>query len=284
MEKKNFWFFEPASINENIRIGLFVKKKLFSKKTPFQKIDIFDSTACGKILVIDGLIQVTQADEFIYHEMISHLPLLAHPDPKKILIIGGGDGGVLREILKHPVDEVIMVEIDEAVIDACKKIIPEISQDAFKNRRAKIVIGDGFEFLKKNSDLFDLIVVDSCDPHGPAKKLFDQKFYQNVRASLREDGIAIYQSGLAFSQEEVKRVFRINCGVFPVVEIFLAAIPSYGSGPFTFTIASKNYVPSKVNSDELQKKIGRIGLKTRYYNPYIHQASFVLPNFIKEYL
>ncbi|MBI4709065.1 MAG: polyamine aminopropyltransferase [Candidatus Portnoybacteria bacterium] len=282
---KNFWLLESASLYKTVKLGLAIKRKIFSKKTPYQKIEIVDSLGFGKVLFIDGLVQTTQADEFIYHEMISHVPLLLHPNPKKVLIIGGGDGGVLREVLKHPVKEAIMVEIDQDVIRACERFMPEISEGAFQNKNAKIIIDDGFKFVKNQKDAFDLIIVDSCDPLGPAKKLFNPEFYKNVYLALKKEGVAVFQSGSTFMQQkELRAFFEKNKSYFPFVRMYLTAIPTYEGGFYGFTLVSKKINPDKEGLAAVEKKFKNLNLKTKYYNPQIHFASFVLPNYIKDYL
>lgn len=171
--KKSKWFFEenvPYDFSE-VEIGMKVKKKLYSGRSPFQKIEVYDTFAFGKMLVLDGIVQTSEKDEFIYHEMLCHPPMFLHERPKKILIIGGGDGGSLKEILKHKVEKVWLVEIDKKVIDICKKNLPFISKNAFKNKKAEIVITDGKEFIKSRKNFFDVIILDLSDPTSPGKDL-----------------------------------------------------------------------------------------------------------------
>jgi len=262
-----------------------IKKKVYSKKSEFQDILICDSFAYGRMLLLDGLTQVTEADEFIYHEMIVHVPLIIHKNPRKILIIGGGDGGALKQSLLHKSAEITVVEIDKEVPFLCQKYLPKICGQVFKNKRAKIIIGDGFKFIKECKQAFDIIIVDSCDPIGPAKKLFSQEFYQNVFQALKDDGLAVYQSGSLFAQcQEIKQIFFRNKKFFPFVNIYLLDVPSYGEGAYVFTLASKKINPLKVSLNQIRNKFNKISGKTKYYNPEVHLASFVLPQFIKEHL
>jgi spermidine synthase len=282
--KKGSWFYEPSSIYETSKIAFRVKEELFHKSSKFQDIRIVDSFLFKKVLLIDGLVQTTEADEFIYHEMMAHIPLLSHPSPKKVLIIGGGDGGVLREALNHKEINLTMVEIDGAVIEACRKFLPEINRKAFEDKRAEIVIDDGFKYIKEHKNSFDIIIVDSCDPHGPAQRLFDKNFYKSVYDSLKKDGIAVYQSGFAFIQKNtLENIITSNKKFFPFVDLYLVSIPSYGGGFYAFTLASKKINPAKIDLKKIEKKFKKLNIKTKYYNPQIHLASFSLPNYVKEY-
>lgn len=281
--KKNFWIDEL--LFNDWRQGLKMKKELFGKKTDFQKIQIFDSYRFKKVLMLDGIVQTTEADEFIYHEMMAHIPLFLHGNPKKVLIIGGGDGGVLREVLKHPVKQAVMVEIDGEVVKACEKIMPAISAGAFHDARAEIIIDDGIKFVRDHANEFDAIIVDSSDPIGPACGLFSGDFYSNVKKCLAKNGVAIFQSGSAFMQpEESADIFRVNKKIFPFVNLILPAIPTYCGGFFALTLVSKNKNPEKAAIGEISKRFKKLKLKTKYYNPQIHFSSLVLPNYIGDRL
>lgn len=281
--KKNTWVDEL--LFDDFRQRFKIKKELFNKKSPFQKIKIFDSYRFKKILTLDNIIQTTEADEFIYHEMMSHVPLFLHPNPQKVLIIGGGDGGVLREVLKHPIKKAVIVEIDGEVIKACEKIMPAISGGAFQDARAEIIVDDGIKFVRDHANEFDAIIVDSSDPIGPACGLFSHNFYSDVKKCLTKNGVAIFQSGSAFMQPgESRDIFRVNKKIFPFVKLVLPAIPTYYGGFFALTLVSKAENPEKIKIDKISKRFNALKPKTKYYNPRIHFSSLVLPNFINDHL
>jgi spermidine synthase len=279
---KEMWFYE--SLFPLVKLGLKVKENLVSKKSLYQKIDILDTYEFGRVLVLDGIVQTTERDEFIYHEMLSHLAMLSHPHPKTVLIIGGGDGGILREVLKYPVREVFLVEIDEKVIELSKTYLSSICRNSFNDRRANIIIDDGANFIKEGKGKFDVVIIDSSDPIGPAKVLFSSKFYREASNALsNDDGIFTQQTGSSFLQrEEFPYVYKKLKKVFPFVTIFLTAVPTYVGGFFSFVFASKGIDPRKVRLSKIEKRYKKFKLKTRYYNPEIHHSSFVLPTYIKE--
>jgi len=279
---KEVWFYE--SLFPLVRLGFKVKKTLASKKSPYQKIKILDTYEFGRVLVLDGIVQTTEADEFIYHEMLSHLPMLSHPHPERVLIIGGGDGGILREVLKHPVKEVFLVEIDKEVIEFSKTYLPAICRNSFDDRRTNIIIDDGANFVKEWKGKFDVVIIDSSDPIGPAEVLFSSKFYRDVCNALSNgDGIFAQQTGSSFLQrEEFPYVYKRLKKIFPFVTVFLSAVPTYVGGFFSFVFASKGIDPLRVCLSEIEKRYEKFKLRTRYYNPEIHHASFVLPTYIKE--
>ncbi len=275
----NNWFFEKPlpGIPENLKIGFKVKRKVFSGRSPYQKIEVFDTFQFGRILVLDGIVQLSKSDEFIYHEMISHLPLLCHPNPKKILIIGGGDGGVIREVLKHPVREVNLVDIDKKVIEISQKYLPFVPKKAFKDKRVKIFIEDGLLFIKKYKNYFDVIIIDSTDPNGPSLPLFTKNFYQDVSDSLKKNGIMVAQTGSFYLQlSQIKKIFKILKKIFPFVKIYWAPIPAYQSSAYIFISGSKKNL-DKIDFKKIKEKYKKLNLKTKYYSPEIHFASLVLP-------
>jgi len=276
------WFYE--SLFPLVKLGLKVKEILVSNKSEYQKISILDTYQFGKVLVLDGVVQTTERDEFIYHEMLTHLPMLSHPNPERVLIIGGGDGGILREVLKYPVKEVFLVEIDEKVIEFSKTHLSAICRNSFDDRRANIIIDDGVNFVKKGKGKFDVLIVDSSDPMGPAKVLFSSKFYKDVFNIISHDyGIFAQQTGSSFLQrEELPHVYRRLKKIFPFVGTFLTAVPTYVGGLFSFVFASKGIDPLKIRLSEIEKRYEKLKLKTRYYNPKIHLASFALPTYIRE--
>lgn len=254
-----------------------VKETLVTKKTPFQELAILDTDALGRMLVLDGIIQTTIKDEYVYHEMITHIPLLAHKNPKKVLVVGGGDGGAIREILKHPsIEKAVLCEIDKEVIEQCKKYLPEISC-ALEDPRCEIFIGDGIKYVHEHKNEFDVIIVDSTDPFGAAEGLFGGSFYKEISECLTEDGIFVAQTETPFYLPEVvKRVFNDAKEVFPITKLFMAAIPTYPSGYWSFTIGSKKYDPENVDLSNT------LDLDTKYYTKRIHKASFVLPKYVED--
>jgi spermidine synthase len=280
----NKWFFEgdvPYD-NSRTRIGIEVKKKLYSGKSPYQKIDVFDTYCFGRILVLDGVLQTSEEDEFIYHEMLCQTPLFLHPNPKKVLIIGGGDGGSLEEVLKHKVEDVQMIEIDKKVIEVSKKYLPLVSKGVFDNKKAKIIIDDGKEYVKRNVNFFDIIILDLSDPGGPSKDLISSKFYKNIEKALKKDGIVSIQSGSFSCQPKLVSIIfnRIN-KIFPWVEIRRAVVPSYQAGEYSFIIGSKNNL-DKITLKNLEAKFKKTKLSLSYYSPKIHFSSLVLPRYLKE--
>lgn len=279
------WFLETSfpGVRRCKRDSFLIKKEIFKGKTKFQSIHIFESPGFGKILALDGIIQLSQSDEFIYHEMIAHAPLFTHPDPKRLLVVGGGDGGVLREAAKHPLREMHLVDIDKDVVGLCRKQLPFISKGAFSDKRTRLFFEDGRKFIARHKDYFDIIVVDSTDPVGPGKVLFQRDFYKNVFEALTKDGIAIFQLGpfLDFNliikptAEKLKKF----CSHINTVRL---PMPSYSCGcEYCFMLASKSVNPAKaglsVLKERLEKSLGNKEKTLKYYTPEIHLASFVPP-------
>jgi len=282
--KKN-WFFEDF-IPEGPTFstwGVIIEKEIYSGKSKFQKIDIFDTKEFGRILTLDGMIQLSTKDEFVYHEMLTHPALFYHPRPEKILIIGGGDGGVLREVLKHPVKKVFLVDIDEKVIEVSKKYLPSVSRGAFRDKRTEIVIEDGLKFIKKYKNYFDIIIVDSTDYFGPAKKLGEVRFYKDVSRALKADGVFTAQT--AYFQEKFAKNVRKNIKkVFPLFKIHRAFVGCFPFDEHTFSIGSKKINFDKVSFEKITKRFKKLNLKTKYYSPKIHFSSAVLPKYLEEKL
>jgi len=254
-----------------------VKETLVRKKTQYQDLAIVDTEIFGRMLVLDGIVQTTVKDEFVYHEMITHIPLFTHPNPKKVLVVGGGDGGAIREILKHKsVEKAVLCEIDGDVIEECKKYLPEISC-ALDDPRCEIFVGDGIQYVKEHKNEFDVIIVDSTDPFSIAEGLFGGNFYKDIYNALTEDGIFVAQTETPFYlPETVKKVFNDARNIFPITKLFMAAIPTYPGGYWSFTIGSKKYDPTQVDTTKIPE------LDTKYYTPEIHKACFVLPKYIQE--
>lgn len=268
------WFTEKQT--ENISISCRVERTLHVERSKFQDIALLETPQFGRMLVLDNAIQTTIEDEFIYHEMIAHVPLFTHPNPQKVAVIGGGDGGAIREIIKHPsVEKAYLVEIDEKVIEVSKKYLPEISC-ALEDERAEVLVEDGIKFIKEHKGEFDVIMVDSTDPVGPAVGLFTKEFYQSIFDALKEDGLFVAQTESPFFNKAfITRVFKDINSIFPIAKPYLYSVPTYPSGLWSFTMGSKKYDPLNIPSGRI------IDLDTKYYCDEIHKAAFALPRFVK---
>lgn len=255
-----------------------VREVLYREQSAHQDLIVFESAAWGRVLALDGVIQTTTGDEFVYHEMLVHVPLLAHGRVEDVLIVGGGDGGCLRETLRHkPVRSVTQVEIDASVIAFCRRYLPSLSDGAFDDPRAEIVIADGAEFVRGTDRRFDLVIVDSTDPHGPGAVLFTREFYAGVRALLRPGGVMATQCGnpairpdeLAFTQE------RQRAAGFAVVDYYFAAVPTYIGGSMALGFATDDPARLALRPSDLAARDLPAGL--RYYTPEMHVAAFAHP-------
>ncbi len=275
------WYTEEHT--KDVRFSIKVKEHLFSAQSDFQQIDIFDSEEFGRFLTIDGLMMLTEKDEFIYHETIAHTPMAVHPNTKKVLVIGAGDGGVIRELTRYEIIEKIdLVEIDELVIKASKQYLPQTAQK-FNDPRVKIYIQDGLKFVRSKVDEYDLIIVDSTDPIGPGEGLFTREFYGNCFNALKEDGIMVNQHESPFYKHTTLAMQRAHKRIkesFPIAMVYQAHIPTYPSGYWLFGFASKKHHPLK----DLNQSWADNGIKTKYYNLELHKGSFALPNYVKELL
>jgi spermidine synthase len=254
-----------------------VRETLVRKQTEYQDLAIVESDRFGRMLLLDGIVQTTIADEYVYHEMISHIPLFTHPNPEKVLVVGGGDGGAIREVLKHPsVKKAVLCEIDRCVVEECMKYLPEISCE-LENPRCEVFIGDGIKYVHEHKNEFDVIIVDSTDPFGAAEGLFGGSFYKEISECLTKDGIFVAQTETPFYLPEVvRKVFSDAREVFPVTKLFMAAIPTYPGGYWSFTIGSKLYDPEEADVPK------ELGFETRYYTPKLHRACFALPKYVEE--
>ncbi len=282
--KRDIWFTER---DDKIALSLKHEGRLFSSQSQYQKVEIYDTLAYGKMLTLDGMVMTTEKDEYVYHEMIAHIPMLSHQDPKKILVIGAGDGGTVRELLKHErVEEIVMVEIDQVVIDACKLHLPDISI-ALKNSKLNLLVEDGIEFVKQSqNESYDVVIVDSTDPVGPGEGLFSREFYENVYRILKSDGILVTQSeSPRFNQKVFQEIYECYRGIFgrEHVHCYLVAIPSYPTGNWSFSISTKGS-NSPIEVDKERVKMFCDGEKLKYYNEDIHFACFALPNYVRELL
>ena len=249
-----------------------------------QDLLIFHNPCFGRVMVLDGIVQTTEGDEFIYHEMLAHVPLFAHGAARRVLIVGGGDGGMLREVLRHrEVERVVQVEIDTAVIDTCREHLPNHSRGAFDEPRAEIVIADGARFVAETAERFDTVICDSTDPIGPGAALFGAEFYAGCRRCLAPGGVLVTQNGVPFFQSEEARDTARELGrLFRDWHFFSAAVPTYAGGIMLFGWASDDESLRTVPVAMLRERYAAAGFRTRYYNPEIHQASFALPQYVRE--
>lgn len=261
-----------------------IDKMLHEVRTEHQHLVIFENARMGRVMALDGVIQTTEADEFIYHEMLTHVPILAHGLAKRVLIIGGGDGGMLREVTKHrSVEHITMVEIDATVVDMCKQFLPNHSRGAYDDPRLNLVIDDGMRFVATTAEKFDVIISDSTDPIGPGEVLFSENFYEACRRCLNDGGILVTQNGTPFMQlGEVQTTAKRMNGLFSDWHFYQAAVPTYIGGAMTFAWGSTNADYRKLPLETLRQRYAGSGIVTRYYNADIHQAAFALPQYVLE--
>jgi spermidine synthase len=276
------WYTEQHT--ENVRFSIKVDSHLISANSEFQRIDIFQSKEFGRFLTLDGLMMVTEKDEFIYHDMIVHVPMATNPNIKNVLVIGAGDGGTVRELTRYDsVQNIDMVEIDKMVVDVCKKYLPQTACK-LDDPRVKLYFEDGLKFVRTKENTYDLIIVDSTDPFGPGEGLFTREFYGNCFKALKDDGILVNQHESPYYEgyaQSMQRAHKRIKEFFPVCRVYQAHIPTYPSGHWLFGFASKKYDPL---TDMDAQAWNSLGLKTRYYNTEIHKGSFALPNYVKELL
>ncbi len=276
------WFSERHT--KGVKFSIKVDRQLFSGHSEFQRIDIFDSQEFGRFLALDGYMMLTEKDEFIYHEMIVHVPMAVHPHVKKVLVIGAGDGGVIRELCRYEtIESIDMVEIDELVVEVSKKYLPTTAC-SLDDPRVHIYYQDGLKFVRTKENEYDLIIVDSTDPFGPGEGLFTKEFYGNCYKALNETGIMVNQHESPFYHEDAVAMQRAHKRIvesFPISRVYQAHIPTYPSGHWLFGFASKKYHPVK---DFQKTKWNVRQLKTRYYNTGIHVGAFALPTYVEELL
>ncbi len=258
-----------------------VSRILFRQKTEHQDIVVFEVPRLGRVMALDGVVQVCESDEFIYHEMLAHVPILAHGNVRSVLIIGGGDGGMLREVLKHDIERVTMVEIDRGVVDLCCEYMPMISAGAFDDPRVELVIADGVQFMADDTRIFDVIVIDSTDPIGPGECLFSEAFYADCLRRLAPDGIIVTQNGVPFAQkEELRSTWKKFLPLFKDTGFYMAAVPTYIGGMMALGWGTNNPAHRQCSVTELAERFTAAHLKTRYYTPDVHKASFALPRYV----
>ncbi|OAG78528.1 Spermidine synthase [Acetobacter malorum] len=266
-----------------------VKQELARTTSPFQDIVVFESESHGRVLLLDGVVQITEGDEFVYQEMLTHVPLFTHAAPRNVLIIGAGDGGVLRRVLEHPgVEKAVMVEIDGAVIELSKKYLPNIAGDAWNDPRAEVIVGDGIDYVARAADAsFDAIIVDSTDPIGVGEVLFTDSFYEHCARVLTAEGLIVNQCGVPFMQaDELHETSLRRAKFFPHVSAYVAAVPTYVGGFMTLGIASKGKSPAGQDVAAVRARAQEAGIlgKTQYWTPEIHVGAFNLPPYIAKHL
>jgi spermidine synthase len=268
------WYTEKQT--PNLGFSCKITRTLHTERTAYQDLAIIDTVQFGKMLVLDGMVMTTEADEFVYHEMISHVALNTHPQPKRVLVVGGGDGGVIREILKHKtVEQAVLAEIDNRVVELSQEYLPGIA-GSLTDSRVVLAIGDGVEHVRRSKNQYDVIIIDSTEPIGPAVGLFSREFYQDVYRALTADGIMVAQSESPFVNQDVIQMIHANLkGVFPIKYLYMASIPTYPSGLWSFTIASKQYDPLQADPHKFA------AMDTKYYTPELHFGAFKLPRFVE---
>mgnify|MGYP001335987528 CR=1 FL=1 len=253
----------------------------YDSETEHQRLRVFENGTFGRVLTLDDVVQTTEGDNFIYHEMLTHVPILAHGAAKRVCIIGGGDGGMAREVLKHAsVEHVTMVEIDAGVVEFSKEYLPQLSQGAFDDARLNLVIADGAQFIRETEGGFDVIIVDSTDPVGPGEVLFTDTFYGHAKRALSEGGILVTQNGVPFLQgEELTNTMRAFKALFSDATCYLATVPTYAGGPMAFGWGTDS-AARDVALGDLKKRFEISGLTPDYYTPEVHKAAFALPGYV----
>ena len=276
------WFTERHT--PSVKFSIKVDRQLYTAQSEFQRIDVFDSKEFGRFLTLDGYMMLTEKDEFIYHEMMVHVPMAVHPNARRVLIIGAGDGGVVRELTRyHQIEHIDLVEIDELVVEVCKKYLPQTAC-RLDDERVHIYYEDGLKFIRSKENEYDLIIVDSTDPFGPGEGLFTKEFYGNCYKALKEDGIMVNQHESPFYDEDAAAMQRAHKRIvesFAISKVHQAHIPTYPSGHWLFGFASKKYHPLK----DLREAAWNLkGLSCNYYTTTLHKGAFYLPAYVEQML
>ena len=269
------WFTEKQT--DHFGITMKINKTLHTEQTDFQKLDMVETEEWGNMLLLDDMVMTSEKDEFVYHEMVAHIPLFTHPNPEYVLVVGGGDGGVIREVLKHPsVKKATLVDIDGKVIEYSKQFLPSIA-GKLEDPRVDVQVGDGFMHIAEAESQYDVIMVDSTEPVGPAVNLFTKGFYAGISKALKEDGLFVAQSDNPwFKAELIASVQKDVKEIFPITKLYMANIPTYPSGLWCFTLGSKKYDPLAVAEERFHE------IDTKYYTKELHKAAFVLPKFVED--
>jgi len=277
----DLWFSESHS--ENVRFQIKIDKHLYAGASEFQRIDIMESVELGRVLALDGLLMLTEQDEFIYHEMIVHVPMAVNPDIKNVLVIGAGDGGTVKRLIQYKsIQSITVAEIDSLVVEKCREFFPALTA-SFDDPRVHLVFADGLKYVRNFESAFDLIIVDSTDPFGPGEGLFTREFYGSCHKALTADGIMVNQHESPFYdcyKDTVRRTHNLLKAFFAVTEVYQAHIPTYPSGHWLFGFSSKQYRGTELNAARWE----RLGLPCRYYNTALHKGAFALPVYAKELL
>ncbi len=275
------WFSEYHS--KDTKLSIRVNEQLYSGQSEFQRIDVFESPEFGRFLTLDGIMMLTEKDEFIYHEMITHVPMAVNPDIRRVLVIGAGDGGTVRELTRYDsIEHIDMVEIDEEVVKVCRKYIPQTASK-LSDLRVHIHYEDGLRFVRSRENEYDLIIVDSTDPFGPGEGLFTGEFYGNCYKALTENGILVNQHESPYYEEDAKNMRRAHRRIaenFECAYVYQVHIPTYPSGHWLFGFASKGLSPLEFDA----QRWNALGIETKYYNTDLHTGSFALPNYVKKEL
>ncbi|WP_315081554.1 polyamine aminopropyltransferase [uncultured Clostridium sp.] len=276
------WYTEKHT--EDVKFSIRVDRELYTEQSKFQRIDILESKEFGRFFTLDGLMMVTEKDEFIYHDMIVHVPMATNLNIKNVLVIGAGDGGTIRELTRYKnIEKIDMVEIDERVVEVCKKYLPKTACK-LEEERVNIVYEDGLKFVRNKENEYDLIIVDSTDPFGPGEGLFTKEFYGNCYKALSEDGILVNQHESPYYEyyaKSMKDAHEKIQGLFPINKVYQAHIPTYPSGHWLFGFASKKYDPIKDLNAETWNSLG---IQTKYYNTDLHVGCFALPTYVRDML
>lgn len=277
---KHFTYFDDGiwlveNDRDNMKLFYAVKEILTDRQSPFQQVNIIDSYDFGRCLVLDGVMQTTELDGYIYNELISHIPVTTHPNPQTVLVIGGGDCGAAHELTKYEgIETIDLVEIDQVVVEECIENLPIVSGNAAKDKRVNFIFTDGISYVREKKGRYDIAIIDSSDPIGPAEGLISEAFYRDVKDCLKEDGLLVCQSqSPIFNKEMVISINHTLKHIFPIVRTYKAVIPSYPGGMWSFTLASFKH-------DPLQANLERLVPDTQYINKEIFQSSFSLPNFM----
>ncbi len=278
----DLWFTEKHT--KNVRFSVKVDRQLYCGQSEFQRIDIFDSPEFGRFLTLDGYMMLTEKDEFIYHEMIVHVPMAVNPAAKRVLVIGGGDGGAVRELTRYPgIEQIDLVEIDREVVEACREYLPQTASK-LDDPRVAIRYEDGLKFVRTRKNEYDLIIVDSTDPFGPGEGLFTREFYGNCFKALGPEGILVNQQESPFYKNDALAMQRAHKRIvesFPISRVYQAHIPTYSSGHWLFGFASKKFRPVEDLQAQEWKKLG---IRTKYYNTKLHVGAFSLPTYVNDLL
>jgi len=275
------WFTEI--LHADLAQQLKMDEVLYEGRTTFQKAQVFANGRLGKVLVLDDVVQTTLGDEFVYHEMLAHVPLFSHPDPKRALIVGGGDGGLLEEALKHPgIEQVTMVELDDGVVTLAKEHFGELNRGAFEDPRTNLVIGDGAKFVAETDERFDVIMIDSTDPQGPGEVLFSKEFYANCKRCLTKSGILVTQNGVPFLQaDELATSVGHFRALFQEGSAYVITVPTYAFGMMALGWATDDKSLRQTPLAEIEARFAKAGFETNYYTPEVHKAAFALPMYVK---